>query len=55
MALALTFLEFGTHVVVFFVLRETSGLQFGIPGAILAPVGLRLRVFLALCGVAPNP
>ena len=39
------FLEFGTHVAVFFVLRGTSGLQFGTPGR---HFGTRRAPFLCL-------
>ena len=54
MALAPTFLEFGTHVVVFFLLRGTSGLQFGTPGPYFGKQWASFLCFFTTLGRGPE-
>ena len=54
MALAVTFLEFGTHVAVFFVLRGTSGLQFGTPGRHFGTRGTPFLCLFSTLGRGPE-
>ena len=44
------FFEFGTHVSVFFVLRGTSGLQFGTPGRHFGTRGASPSCFFSTLG-----
>ena len=54
MALAPIFLECGTHVVVFFVLRGTSGHQFGTPGRHFGTRGAPSSCLFSTLGRGPE-